>query len=251
MDINIIKNSFNNLIPQELTTELLHSYNNALNEYSRQNWKHLINELAQFNEITYRIIEFLLTGSYTSLNDKLPIFNEKILMKWETIPNKEENIRIIIPRVLYSMYCIRNKRGAIHKNNISPNKMDANILLYDSKWILAELFRICSKLSIEESQKIINFIINQEIDLLWHINDKSRILNPKLKCNEQILVLLYSNNTMCVNDLIKNIEYSNKSIFKTILRSLHKNRLIEYDGINCTISPKGSKQAEQIIKDNY
>jgi len=251
MDINIIEKNFNNLIPQELTKELLHSYSKALNEYSKQNWKYLINELAQFNEITYRIIEYLLNGSYTSLKDKLPIFNETVLVKWENIPNKEENIRIIIPRVLYSMYCIRNKRGAIHKNDISPNKMDANILLYDAKWILAELFRICSKLSIEDSQKIIDSIINKEIDLIWQINDKTRVLNQKLTCNEQILLLLYSNNTMCVDDLIKNIEYSNKSTFKSILKKLHKDRLIEYDDVNCIISPKGLRQAEQIIKDNY
>lgn len=251
MNIITIQNSFNNLIPQELTNELIQSYNKALNEYSKQNWKYLINELAQFNEITYRIIEFLLTGLYTPIKDKLPIFNETILIKWENIPNKEENIRIIIPRVLYSMYCIRNKRGAIHKNDISPNKMDANILLYDAKWILAELFRICSKLSIEESQEIIDSIINKEIDLLWKINGKTRILNQKLKCNDQILILLYSNNKMNIDDLIKNIEYSNKSTFKKILKDLHKKRLIEFDGTNCTISPKGSNEAEQIIKDNY
>lgn len=251
MNINTIQKSFNNLIPQELTNELFQSYNKSLNEYSKQNWKYLINELAQFNEITYRIIEYLLTGSYTPIKDKLPIFNENILIKWENIPNKEENIRIIIPRVLYSMYCIRNKRGAIHKNDISPNKMDANILLYDAKWILAELFRVCSKLSIEESQAVIDSIINREIDLMWKINDKTRILNQKMKCNDQILILLYSNSTMNVDDLINNIEYSNKSTFKKILKDLHKKRLIEYDGINCTISPKGLIQAEQIIKNNY
>ena len=72
MNIITIQNSFNNLIPQELTNELIQSYNKALNEYSKQNWKYLINELAQFNEITYRIIEFLLTGLYTPIKDKLP-----------------------------------------------------------------------------------------------------------------------------------------------------------------------------------
>ena len=56
---------------------------------------------------------------------------------------------------------------------------------------------------------------------------------------------------MNIDDLIKNIEYSNKSTFKKILKDLHKKRLIEFDGANCTISPKGSNQAEQIIKDNY
>ena len=48
---------------------------------------------------------------------------------------------------------------------------------------------------------------------------------------------------MNVDDLIKNIEYSNKSTFKNILKDLHKNRLIEYDCSNCTISPKGLNQA--------
>lgn len=250
MDLKNIKNTFNSLLPEELTTELLESYNKGLNEYSKENWKYFINEMAQFNEIVYRIIEFLLTNSYTPINKKLPIFNEKILIIWENISNKEENIKIIIPRILYSMHCIRNKRGAIHKNEISPNKMDATILLYDAKWILAEMFRICSKLSIPESQKIIDSIINKEIDLLWYTNDKIRILNKKLKCSDQILILLYSTNTMSFEKLMENIEYSNKSTFKKILLKLHKDRFIEYDGVNCTISPKGSTYAEQVIRKN-
>lgn len=252
MDIFNIKSFFDHEIPKELSDNLFDSYSKGLREYSKGNWQYFINEIGQFNEIVYRILEYLLSDNYTPIKDKLPPFNEMILIKWENIPNKELNIKLIIPRILYSMFCIRNKRGAIHKNDINPNKMDASFLLSSTKWIIAELFRIFSKIDIIEAQKIIESITNKEIDLLWNINGKTRILNKNLKCCDQILVNLYVNNTMGINQLIENIEYSNKSTFKNILKKMHKERLIEYDGEICVISPKGLNKAELIIKrDSY
>lgn len=247
MNNSIIRNSFDSNVPKELSDALFDSYSKGLKEYSKGNWQYFINEIGQFNETVYRIIEYLLTGSYTPLKRKLNNFNETVLIKWENVPNVEENIRVIIPRVLYSMYCIRNKRGAIHKNNINPNKMDANLLLSSAKWILAELYRFLSNDNIVECQKAIDSIINKEIDLLWRVEDKVRILDNSMRCCDKILILLYINNNMSVDELIKNIEYSNKSIFKNILNKMHKEKFIEYSNEICIISPKGMLEAEKII----
>lgn len=250
VDFTVIETAFNNEIPEQLTVNLLSSYRKGLKEYSKGNWQYFINEIGQFNEVVYRILEYLLTGNYTSFRDKIPSFNETALVKWENISNKEISIRVIIPRMLYSMFCIRNKRGAIHKNDIDPNRMDATVLLANAKWILAELFRIFSKYSIIESQKIIDSLINKEVDLLWTVNDRIRILEQNLNCCEKILLILSACDSMKVDDLVQNIEYSNKSVFKSKLKSMHQDRLIEFDGTNCIISPKGMVLAEQIIANN-
>lgn len=247
MNVSDIKNTFDNEIPLDLSNGLFDSYCKGLKEYSKGNWQYFINEMGQFNETVYRIIEYMITGSYTPLKNKLNNFNETILIKWENVQNVEENIRVIIPRVLYAMYCIRNKRGAIHKNDIIPNKMDANLLLSSAKWILAELYRVLSKEDMTECQKNIDSIINKEIDLLWCVEDKLRILDNNMKCCDKILIILYVNDTMVVDELIKNVEYSNKTTFKKLLKKMHNEKYIEYDNEKCTISPKGMLKAEEII----
>ena len=93
-------------------------------------------------------MEEIKNASISIISNKLPNFNERILTTWENYGSAYDEVyRIIIPRCLYAMYCIRNKRGMIHKNHIDPNKMDATILLNDTKWVLAEFFRMSSTLS--------------------------------------------------------------------------------------------------------
>ena len=247
MEKDKIKNILINNLPEELIDELLENYVNSLKEFRKGNWKYFSTEIATFNEIIFRILEYLLTANYTAINNKLPKFNEKVLLTWEAIPNKDENIRIIIPRILYSMFCIRNKRGAIHKNHIIPNKMDANLLLSNAKWIISELIRTYSSLGMDDAENLIDSIQSKEVDFIWNVDSNVRILNLELKCQEQILVLLYIYNTLSIDELLKNIEYSNKSVFKKYLVTMHKKRLLELMGDKCTISPIGIVEAEKLI----
>ena len=114
-----IQNIFETVYPKELVESMLTSYEKALSEYKKNHWQYFGNEVGQFIEVARRIIEFQLTGQYTPLVDKLKNFNEKILVDWENnSAGAIEEYRIIIPRCLYAMYCLRNKRGMIHKNHI-------------------------------------------------------------------------------------------------------------------------------------
>lgn len=236
--------------PVELVESTLSSYENALSEYQKGHWQYFGNEIGQFVEIVRRMIEYQLTSIYTPLENKLPNFNEKVLIAWENSDAKiSEVYRIIIPRCLYSMYCIRNKRGMIHKNKIDPNKMDATVLLSNAKWVLAELFRQVSSLSFNDTAEIIDSIIVKNIDIAWKVDNTLRILDNKLSSKNKILCLLYIQDRMSDVELQKAIEYKNSSDFKKILKSLHKDRLIEYSTA-CILSPLGIIEAEKILSDS-
>ena len=68
-----------------------------------------------------------------------------------------------------------------------------------------------------------------------------------MSAKEQVLVLLYySTGWVSVADLVKWIEYSNASAFRSkVLMPLHKDRLIEFDSDrgSARISPKGDEAA--------
>lgn len=147
------------------------------------------------------------------------------------------------------MYCIRNKRGMIHINNINPNRMDASYLINSSKWILAELIRITSNIDFEIAMKIIDDILHKTIPYVWKNNDIVRVLNTKLNVKERILILLYSEDKMDFEKLFNCIEYKNKTIFKKYILELHKSRYLEF-GSNeqCIILPNGIKYVEEILK---
>jgi hypothetical protein len=234
--------------PKEIIEVFIENYVRALGEYRKGNWKYVGNEIGQYVECAYRMIDYKLTGKYIPLNDKLPNFNEIQLNKWE---NANSNIiieyRIIIPRNLYAMYCIRNKRGMIHKNHIDPNYMDATYLCNSAKWVLAEFFRLSSNKSFDETIEIVNSIINREINLIWNSGSIIRILDSKMNCSNQVLCLLYVKNNQTTKELFKSTEYSNLTKFKGILKDLHNKRLIEYNNQICTISPLGEKIVEELL----
>lgn len=234
--------------PQELISSMLTSYENALSEYQKSHWQYFGNEVGQFIEVARRAIEYQLEGKYTPLTDKLSIFNEKVLMALEghsaTI---SEVYRVVIPRTLYAMYCLRNKRGMIHKSHIDPNKMDATVLLNNMKWVLAELFRMTSSLSFEETESVIDSIICRETLVIWNTGSTLRILNTKMPTRDKILCLLYTKNNQSEAELRNSVEYKNSSEFRKILKALHRDKLIEYTVDKCSISPLGLEKAESVL----
>ncbi|MGN1305062.1 MAG: hypothetical protein ACI4YB_08510 [Oscillospiraceae bacterium] len=237
------------IYPPELVNSMLTSYEKALAEYKKEHWQYFGNEVGQFVEVARRIIEYQLDGKYTPLANKLANFNEKVLTAWENYDSKHSEVmRIVIPRCLYSMYCLRNKRGMIHKSHIDPNKMDATLLLSNTKWVLAELFRQASTKSFEETEEIINSIICKETSTVWDTGNCLRILNTQMPCKDKILCLLYMRDGMTDTELQTSIEYKNNTNFKKILRSLHNDKLIEYEKPRCILSPVGINRAETLFQ---
>lgn len=234
--------------PQELVDSLMTSYENAISEYKKCHWQYFGNEIGQFVEVARRVIEYQVSGSYTPLTDKLGIFNEKVLAGFEGNSSAiSEAYRVIIPRILYAMYCLRNKRGMIHKSHIDPNKMDATVLLGNTKWVLAEFLRISSTLSFQETQDAIDSIMCRETSIIWDTGSSLRILDTKMSAKDKVLCLLYTKDNQSESELRNSIEYKNASDFRKILKALHKDKLIEYAAEKCSISPIGIEKAELLL----
>lgn len=247
MQINDIKSILINEYPEDLVDIIIKCYLKALTEYRKGNWKYVGVEIGQFIEVCRRIIEYKLNNSYIPLDKKLKIFNEEELKSFENKYGKEE-YRIIIPRILYSSYSIRNKRGMIHQNHISPNYMDATLLINNAKWIFAELVRLSSlDIDFNKANELIDSIITKENSIIWEVNGKIRILNTRIDTKNKILCILYYKDNQTDSFLCDMLEYKNFSRFKNILKKLHKERLIEYDSNNCLLSPIGIKEAEEIL----
>jgi len=243
-----INNILSGRYQKELADKLTELYSKILLEYRKKDWKNCIGTIGQFNEACFRVINFEVTGNYIDLNTQLPKFSPKELNQWEQTPNIKETFRIIMPRILFSMYCIRNKRGGVHLSGMDPNEIDATLLLSQVKWLLAEIIQNISHLAPDETINIIRQITNKEIDLIWDTGKIQRVLDTKMPARKQVLCLLYINDKTD-EELFKSVEYTNFSVFKSkILKKLHKERLIEYDVPVCKLSPSGLIEAEKILQ---
>jgi hypothetical protein len=224
------------------------AYREILGNYTLQKWKPSELDAGHFVEAIRRALDLELTGSYTAFSKTLPPFDDNALRHYEQ-QSGHESYRLLIPRALKAIYNIRNKRGVAHISDISPNEMDATFILYTVKWILAELVRLKSGLSVPETQKLIDAIVERQSALIWKEGGITSILVPRMKARDQILVLLYNRSPITDQELQRVVEYSNITNFKKILRTLHNDKLIYYhaDG-KCRISPQGLTAAEEIIQ---
>jgi len=243
-----VKVHLNNRYPCELVDALLGAYEDVLTNYRIEKWKPSELDAGHFVEAARRIIEQELFDSFASLSKSMGSFSPSVLSKYESATG-DEAFRILMPRVLYSIYCIRNKRGVGHISAISPNKLDATYILNSTKWVLAEFVRIAISTNADEAHELTSAILEREVDLIWDDGESFMILNNKLKANQKIIVSLYKRDRVEIEELRDLIGYKNKSDFRKLAEKLKSNKLIDItvDSI-CKLSPLGVKEAEFIIE---
>jgi hypothetical protein len=239
----IIENASDKILASAIVDSILEVKRN----FSLSAWKTSELDAGHFVEAVRRFINLKLFGSYLPVGRTLPSFDSREIAKLESASG-DESYRIHIPRLLWGIYGIRNKRGVGHISLISPNYMDATYVVASCNWILAEIVRLESGLSIDETTLVVNRVIRRNIDGIWNDGAVTRILVSGLSVREEILYLLYDKSPQRDNDIQGVIECKNCAYFRKVLKQLHSERNIELgaDGM-CIISPKGIAEAETII----
>ena len=247
--IEQIKQDLSKQHPPDIINSIIDSYIKIRENFYLN--KHEPAELngGKFVEACVRLLQNQINGSYTPIGSPIRNIIQELRNFEQTPRTHHESYRLHIPRALISIYNLRNRRGVGHlSNDVNPNIADSALILATASWVIAEIYRLHHTLPIEQAQKVINDIVAIKIPLVINIQGIKRVLATKLTAADQTLLLLYSEspNELSIDDLIKYIEYSNRSRYESqIIRSLHKNRLINCKHKQCIITPLGIKYVEQ------
>ena len=238
-------------IPAQFRNRILTEYLNIKFRFNKGEFDSSGLSCGKFCEEMLRFLQHTLTGTNIGFKEEIKNFNHKI-GELEKIDKSigNDSLRIIIPRALSFLYTMRNKRNIGHSGgDVEANQIDSLVINRTCDWIVCELIRIFHNKSLEEAQQIIDLIATRNLPHVWEINGKKRILLPNLSAKEKVLLLTYSQieSGVFLEDLIDWVEYVNVSDFKSkVLRTLHKEHLIEFDTeLNMIfISPKGCLEIE-------
>lgn len=236
-------------IPDGLREPLLQEYGTILRNYLGRRW--IPSELSggRFCEIVYTILKGCSTGNYPSSPTK-PTNFVQACRELESITSNPRGFQILIPRLLPALYEIRNNRGVGHVGgDVDSNHIDASAVLSIAGWIMAELIRVFHNIDIQDAQKIADSLVERKTPLVWQSGDIRRVLEPSLSIKKQILLLSSTTQSVSTNDLLHWIEPSNASYFCSLLREMHKSRLIELSSDQTTVEllPPGMAIVENII----
>ncbi len=237
-------------IPDGLKKPLLSEYNSIVQHFMEKRWTGAELSGGKFCEIVYTILDGHAKGSYLSVPTKPSNFVDAC-KKLENNSHVPRSFQILIPRMLPALYEIRNNRSVGHVGgDVDPNPMDANAVLAMCSWIIGELIRVFHSTSVVEAQKIVDFVTNRKIPLVWETDKVKRVLNPKITLNNQILLLVASNTSKTKTpDLLNWLDYKDKAYFQKTLRKLHKAKQINIssDGSEIEILPPGTLKVEELI----
>jgi hypothetical protein len=216
--INQFSRDLKTALPDELVDSLLESYIEIKTNYIIQKWEPSELNGGKFVEASIRILQFVIFGTYTPIGTSIRnTFAE--FQRIERSPSTNlDSYRLHIPRCLGAIYNIRNRRGVGHlSGDINPNRADAHLIITICEWVLAEIYRINYTVSLTEAQSLVDKLVSRKLELVFDLNGIKRILNPKLKIKDKILLIIYSEESeyVTLTNLCLHLKYNNQSYLKT------------------------------------
>lgn len=243
-------------VPSGLRLPLIESYQEIVKGFSEHRWEPAELNGGKFCECVYTIAHGYLTGSFPASPSKpknmVDACDGLKKLTSATPLVGDHSLRILIPRMLLPLYDIRNNRGVGHVGgDVDPNFMDATAVLGMTSWIMAELVRIFHGATTAEAQAAVDVLAERKHPLVWGFDKIKRVLDPKMKIGDQVLLLLHTEPSWVdVSTLLSWVEYSGLAMFRVrILKPFHKGRLLEYDEVNkrVRLSPRGVLEVEKQI----
>lgn len=242
------------VLPAGLRQDLLHAFEEIVTNYRERRWEPSELNGGKLCEAVFTIIQGHLDGgSYPDRAIKPKRFSDACLSLEKKYPRTSTNhsARITIPRLMIGLYDVRNNRGVGHAGgDVDPNQMDATLVLYQAKWLVAEIVRLLHNLTTEEAADLVDALVEREAAWVWSSADVKRLLKLGLTWKQQTLaVLLSEHGSVSVEDLVRWLEHPQVRDYRKVLRQLHADRQVDYDEPAQTVRllPPGVLAAEDLV----
>jgi hypothetical protein len=237
--------------PVQVVKALLDAYSELKDNFNFERFRPSELEGGRFAEAAIRVVQHLATGSHHPMGKPLPPF-DKILGTLETIPSAKahDSLRIHIPRALWAIYGIRNRRDVGHiGGDVNPNRADAYFVIALCDWVLAELIRLTFSCSLVEAQAMVDNLVERKVPIIQDFAGFQKILRTDLSIPDRIMVLAYKNgaNGVRIDDLEKWLKPVKPGPIGVAVLRLDRKAFVHRGDDNCFITPLGIRYVEQNI----
>jgi hypothetical protein len=181
----------------------------------------------KFVETFVQCLQHMATGSY----DPKPDVDGYLSKKAENETALPEGLRICAARLARAIYTLRNKRNIAHKNPVDPNTFDLALAHQAAAWIMAELLRNASGISMQDSGALIE-LIQAPVGTLVEEIDGVRLVHADVSVKGEILILLHSHypEQVPVPSLLQSMSARSPGSVKNRLGELRTAKLLHGDG---------------------
>lgn len=160
-----------------------------------------------------------------------------------------DGLRVCAARIGRAMYALRNKRNILHKGDVDPNSYDLRFLYHASQWVMAELIRSVSRLSMEECGRPVEFVQAPAGGLVEDFGDRRLVLEA-MPTKEELLVLLHTHypEAVATKQIVLSLDRRSEKTVRNALRTLWASKLVEGSGrTGYRLTKRGFDAAVRIV----
>jgi hypothetical protein len=196
----------------------------------------------KFVETFVQCLQYMATGKF----DSQPAVDS--YLDKHVSSDLPEGLRTCAARIARAIYTLRNKRNVAHKNSIDPNTVDLAFAHQGAAWIMAELLRTSSSITMEQAGDLIRQV-TAPIHALVEDFDGSKIVLADVPLRSEVLILLHSHYPEYAHiDVIRNAIFSTKDSLRMTLSRLRTSKMVFADQKRGYIlTRRGVEEAEQQI----
>lgn len=173
------------LIGSDLATEMTDHFLRIRQDVATQTLERA--SPGKFVETFVKALQQISRGSY----DTSPSVDSYLNTRVESDTALPDGIRFSAGRIARAMYTMRNKRNIAHTGEVDPNGYDLAFLHHAASWIMAELVRSASGVSMAEAGSLIE-LLQAPVGTLVEEIDGVRLVHADVSTRVELLILLHS-----------------------------------------------------------
>ncbi len=181
----------------------------------------------KFVETFVQCLQQISQGSY----DDAPNVDSYLNTQVENDAALADGLRVCAGRVARAMYTLRNKRNIAHKGQIDPNTFDLAFVHQAAAWIMAEMIRCATGVTMEEAGALIA-LVHAPVGSLVEEIDGTRLVHADVSARVEILILLHSHypDRVLVTDIQTTMRNRSAASVRSRLSELRAEKMIFGDG---------------------
>ncbi len=180
----------------------------------------------KFVETFVQCLQQVATGKFDEKPDVDAFLNQKL----ESLSALSDGLRLCAGRIARAIYTLRNKRNIAHKNPVDPNTFDLAFIHQGAAWIMAELLRNATGVTMQEAGVLIEQVQTPVGTLVEEI-DGTHLVHGDLSVRGELLVLLHSRHPVPVrtDNLTRSMSNRSPGTIKNRLGELKVSKLVHGD----------------------
>lgn len=164
-------------------------------------------------------------------------------------PGLDDGLRICAARIARAAYTLRNKRTIAHIGSVDTNEYDLRLLLHTSQWLIAELLRSASKVTMAHAGRLIEQVHEPVGGLIEDYGDR-RLVMAELGTREETIVLLHRvyPGPLALQDLLKSMDRRTEKAVRACLARLWDQKIVDDVQDGYRLTTRGFDEAMKIIR---